>query len=107
MVGTELVKAQTPDGDAVFVTVVDLDGSAKQSQGEQKVAAGLPSLADALTGVDNFTSGLRTALKKVSPDKTTVEISIGFAMEAGKLTALFVDGKAEGSVTITMEWGKD
>ena len=106
MVGTALVPAQTPDGNTVVVTVVDLDGTA-QRRGEQKVSAGLPNLSDALRGVDNFTSGLRDVLKNVAPDKTTVELSIGFAMQAGKLTAMFVDGKAEGSVTITMEWGKD
>jgi hypothetical protein len=76
------------------------------ARGETKIAGGLPNLSDALKGVDDFTSGLRTALSKVAPDKTTVEISIGFAMKSGQLTALFVEGKAEGSVKVTLEWDK-
>jgi hypothetical protein len=101
------VVAKTPDGQTVVVSVLDIDGSAAGlADGETKVAGGLPNLADALKGVDDFTSGLRKALAKVAPDKTTVEISIGFAMESGKLTAMFLDGKAEGSVKVTLEWAK-
>jgi hypothetical protein len=85
------------------VNVLDMDGSAK---GEAKIAGGMPSLSDALKGIDDFTDGLRHALSKVAPDKTTVEMSIGFAMTSGRLTTLFLDGKAEGSIKVTLEWDK-
>jgi hypothetical protein len=106
MAEKKLVPATTPGGKTVVVPVVDLDGTAVAT-GDQKVAAVVPSLTSALAAVDDFTAGLREALKKVAPDKTTVEFSISFAMKAGKIITMFVDGEAEGSVTVTMEWGKD
>jgi hypothetical protein len=85
------VVAKAPGGKTVVVSVLDMDGSTKGlTGGETKVAGGLPNLSDALKGAD----------------KTTMEIAIGFAMESGKLTALFLDGKAEGSIKVTLEWGK-
>jgi hypothetical protein len=106
MADRTLVAAETPGGEPVVVPVVDLDGTAAGG-GDQKVGAGLPNLSGVLKSVDDFAAGLRRSLAAVAPDKTTVEFTIGFAMQAGKLTAMFVDGKAEGSVTVTMEWGKD
>lgn len=100
-----LVPAETPGGEPVVVSVVDLDGTAVAG-GDQKVGAGLPNLSGALKSINDFSAGLRAALAAVAPEKTTVEFSIGFAVQAGTLTAMFVDGKAEGSVTVTMEWGK-
>jgi hypothetical protein len=46
-------------------------------------------------------------LKAARPSKTTVEFKVGFAVESGKLTALWVGGKGEASLTVTMEWSKD
>ncbi|MDQ7802732.1 CU044_2847 family protein [Amycolatopsis sp. A133] len=106
MADTMLVQAETPGGETVVVPVVDLDAIG-EGGGEQKVAAGLPSLSGALDSIKDFTGELRKALKAMQPEKTTVEFSVGFAMEAGKITAMFADGKAEGSVKITMEWAKD
>ena len=31
---------------------------------------------------------------------------VGFAVEAGKLTALWVGGKGEASLTVTLEWSE-
>jgi hypothetical protein len=106
MVDRKLVPVKTPEGETVVVSVLDVDGTAARV-GDQKVAAGLPNLSGALKSIKEFSAGLHGALKAVAPDKTTVEFSVGFAIQAGKLTAMFVDGKADGSVTVTMEWGKD
>ncbi len=106
MTYTTLLPVKTPNGKTVVVSVTKLDGTAKGG-GEEQAAAGLPSLSDAWAAVDDFTAGLRTALRAVAPHKTTVEFSISFAMKAGRLTTLFVDGSAEGAVTVTLEWGKD
>lgn len=97
---TKLTAVRTPNGEIVVLPVVSLGG-------ESQVAGGMPSLSTALKAVDDFTKGLRSALKAVSPDRTTVEFSISFAMQAGKLTALFVDGTTEGAVSVTLEWDKE
>jgi hypothetical protein len=43
-------------------------------------------------------------LKAAKPTKATVQLKLGFAVEAGKLTALWVGGKGEASLTVTLEW---
>jgi len=108
MAETKLIPVRTPNGETVVMSVVDLDGTAPDGRraGEQQVAAAMPNLSDALKAVDDFTAGLRSALKGVAPDHTTVEFSINFAVQAGKVTALFMDGSAEGAVTVTLEWDK-
>ena len=35
-----------------------------------------------------------------------MELKLGFAVEAGKLTALWVGGKGEASLTVTLEWSE-
>jgi hypothetical protein len=100
-----LVPVRTPNGETVVMSVVDLDGG--RPGGEQQVSGGMPSLSGALKAVDDFTAGLRAALTGVAPDRTTVEFSIGFALQAGKLTALFADGTAEGTIGVTLEWDRE
>lgn len=100
---TRLVTARTPGGQVVALPVVDLDGSA--GGGEQLVAGGLPGLANALAAVEDFSAGFRRAVQAAAPRKATVEFSMSFAMQSGRVVAMFVDGKAEGSVTVTLEWG--
>ena len=45
-------------------------------------------------------------LKAAKPTRATVELKLGFAVEAGKLTALWVGGKGEASLTVTLEWSE-
>lgn len=46
------------------------------------------------------------AAKKAVPDKATVEVSFGLAVEEGELLALIGKGKAESSITVTLEWSR-
>lgn len=105
MTETKLVAATAPGGETVVVPVVDLDGTAARG-GEQKVSDRRLNLSDALKSIDDFTAGLRAALSKVTPDRTTVEFSVGFAVTSGKLTAMFMDGRVDGSVAVKLEWDK-
>ena len=60
----------------------------------QAVADSIESIADTLLA----------ALQKVNPTKASVEFGVEFAMEAGKLTALLVNGSSTGSLKVTLEW---
>lgn len=107
MANSDLVPVRTENDRIVVVPVVRLDDSELDTAaGDEKVAFGLPSLSGVLESVKDFAVGMRNALAAVAPEKTKVEFSIGFAMQAGALTAMFVDGKAEGTVKVTMEWDK-
>jgi len=97
------VTAQLPSGVAVRVQIAD-DGS-----GDGMTSVGLRDLDldKALDSVGEIGALVVDKLKAARPSKTTVEFKIGFAVEAGKLTALWVGGKGEASLTVTMEWSKD
>ena len=43
-------------------------------------------------------------MEKAVPSKTTVELGISLAVKNGVLTTLIVDGKAQASLTVTLEW---
>jgi hypothetical protein len=101
----KLIDVVTEPGKTVAITVLDLDGSVPVG-GDAKVAGGLPNLSDALDSVKDFAASLREKLAVAQPTKTTVELSVTFGVRAGKLTALFVDGKADGTMTLTMEWDR-
>ena len=101
MNGTEhtpqVVTAMLPSGGAIKVEVTGSDGMA--SVGEHKL-----DLNAALDRVGEIGTLVVEKLKAAKPAKTTVELHLGFAVEAGKLTALWVGGKGEASLTVTMEW---
>jgi hypothetical protein len=108
MAETKTLIARTPNNERIAVPVVDLDGTAGEARqgGEQQVAGGaVPSLSGALDAVRDFAAGFQQALDAVTPRKATVEFSMSFAMQAGKIVALFADAKAEGAVKVTLEWG--
>lgn len=64
-------------------------------------------LDKALEVVGEIGSAVIETLKKARPGKATVELRLGFSVESGKLTALWVGGHAESSMTITLEWSRD
>jgi len=75
--------------------------------GMQSVKLADLDLNSALDVVGNVGSVLIEKLRAAKPTKATVELRFGFAVEAGKLTALWVGGKGEASLTVTLEWSKD
>jgi Trypsin-co-occurring domain 1 len=49
---------------------------------------------------------LRLAIEKILPTKAAVELSIGVDAKTGKITAFFVEGGADGSIKIALEWAR-
>jgi hypothetical protein len=100
----EVVTARLPSGVAIKVEAVTDSAS-----GDGMTSVGLANLklADALETVGEIGSLVAEKLRQARPSKTTVELKIGFAVEAGKLTALWVGGKGEAALTVTMEWSGD
>ena len=95
------VTARLPSGVAVRVEAVT-DGAS--ADGITSVGRRQFDLADALDSAGEIGALVVSKLKKAKPSKTTVELKLGFAVEAGKLTALWVGGKGEAALTVTLEW---
>jgi hypothetical protein len=98
------VTARLPSGMAVKVEAVTDETSA---DGMTSVGLRHFDLADALEPVGEIAALVVSKLGKARPSKTTVELRLGFAVEAGKLTALWVGGRGEAALTVTLEWSGD
>jgi Trypsin-co-occurring domain 1 len=99
---TMVVTARLPSGAPVRVEVAGLES------GDGMTSVGLRDfdLGNALDTVTEIGSVVVDKLKAAKPTKATVELKLGFAVEAGKLTALWVGGKSEASLTVTLEWSE-
>jgi Trypsin-co-occurring domain 1 len=99
---TTVVTARLPSGAPVRIEVAGL------ASGDGPASVGLHNLdlGKALDTVAEIGSVVVDKLKAVKPTKATVELKLGFAVEAGKLTALWVGGKGEAALTVTLEWSE-
>lgn len=97
---TTLVTARLPSGEPVRIAV---SGS---ESGDGLTSVGLRDLdlGKALETVAELGSVVVEKLKAAKPSRATVELRLGFAVEGGKLTALWVNGRGDASLTVTLEW---
>lgn len=97
-----VVTAKLPSGAPIRVEIAGSDS------GDGMTSVGLRDLelGTALDTVAEIGSAVVERLKAVRPTRATVELKLGFAVEAGKLTALWVGGKGEASLTVTLEWSE-
>jgi hypothetical protein len=98
--------------DATFVTATLPSGALVRvampptAAGDGVASVGLRDLSidGALDTVRELGSLIVDKLKAAGPTRTTVELSVGFAIEAGKLTSLLVSGRGDAAITVTLEW---
>jgi len=97
-----VVTAKLPSGVPIRVEVAESDSS------DEMTSVGLKDLDldKALDTIGEVGSVVVEKLKAAKPTRATVELKLGFAVEAGKLTALWVGGKGEASLTVTLEWSE-
>jgi hypothetical protein len=97
-----VVQVVLPNGTVALVQAADLDGG---GQVAEKVAwPGTFDFTQVSGTLEGVAEAIRSGLKKVTPSKTTVELGIQLAVKNGKLTALLVEGKADVSLTVMLEW---
>lgn len=100
---SRIVEVKLPNGSVALVQAVDAGGG---GGGAQQVSRPDVFDLDKLTStLDGVARAIRSGVEKTLPSKTTVELGISLAVKNGMLTALIVDGKAQASLTVTMEWG--
>lgn len=64
-------------------------------------------LQEALDAVGEAAALVYDKLEHLTPSKASVEFGVSFTVQAGKLTALLFDGKADASLTVSLEWERD
>ena len=95
-----VVTAKLPSGAPIRIEVLE----AGYVDGITNVGLQDFDLNKALDTVAEIGSVMVDKLKAAKPTRATVELKLGFAIEAGKLTALWVGGKADAALTMTLEW---
>ncbi len=101
-----VVEVELPNKTVALVRAVDLDDEGGQVAEKVgwKETFDLGEVSGTLEGIAR---AIRSGLEKVAPSKTTVELGIQLAVKNGKLTGLIVEGKADASLKVTLEWGKE
>ncbi|MFD3530672.1 CU044_2847 family protein [Streptomyces sp. NPDC058664] len=66
----------------------------------------LPDLSAVTEALSSFAGQIGDALHRAAPDRATVEFGCQLGLDAGRLTALVVQGSANASLRVTLEWEK-
>jgi hypothetical protein len=97
-----VVEVSLPNGTVALVRAADLDGAA---QAAEKVGWKDAFDFDQVSGtLEGIAQAIRSGLDKAAPTKTTVELGIELAVKNGQLTGLLVNGQANTSLKVTLEW---
>ncbi|MFF8375545.1 CU044_2847 family protein [Streptomyces sp. NPDC015661] len=64
----------------------------------------LPDLSAVTDALASFAGRIGEALHEAAPDRATVEFGCQLGLDSGKLTALVVQGSANASLRVTLEW---
>jgi hypothetical protein len=98
---TEIVSVQLDDGTIVKVKATALGGD-EDVLDLDKI---LP-FKQVTDTIERIAGVMLATLKKVNPDKASVEFGVEVGIEAGMMTALLVQGTSTGNLKITLEWSK-
>lgn len=102
---SRVVEVKLPNNTVALVRVVDEDGPSGPAQ---KVSAKEVFDLEHVSGpLEGIAQAVRSGLEKAKPDKTTVELGIQLAVKSGKLTSLLVEGQADASLKVTLEWASE
>jgi len=73
--------------------------------GEQDIAAWDKMELDELGNqISKLSKKLFQHLKDAGPQKVVAQFGLSVAVKSGKLTTILVDGQADASITVTLEW---
>jgi hypothetical protein len=96
---TEVVKAALDNGTTIRIEATSFGG-------EERVAHNIPSFKEVTDAVEGIADAVVTTLKKVKPQRASVEFGVEIGVESGQLTALLVKGTGTANLKITLQWGE-
>jgi len=104
-VTSRVVEVALPNKSVALVQVENLDGNGQIAEKVGwKDTFDFVGVSETLEGV---AQAIHSGLVAVAPSKTQVKLGIKLAVKNGKLTALVVEGQAEASLKVTLEWDRD
>jgi len=94
---TTLLPVKLPNGATIQVRAAAV-------RGEQDIAARMLGFDSVMAAIEGIAGAMATALERAKPQKASVEFELDFSVEAGQLTALFVQASGGGTLRISLEW---
>ena len=64
-------------------------------------------LSNITSSIERVSHDVLDAVRRAGPDKATVELGFGLAVEAGQVVALFGKGRGEATIKVSLEWTRD
>ena len=95
----QIVPVQLPDQVKIQVEATVLGG-------EEDVSFRVQSFQGVIDAIESIASAMDAAVRKIKPEKASVEFGLEMAIESGELTALLVKGSGTANLKISLEWGK-
>ncbi len=96
----ENIPVQLSNGSKIMVQATILGG-------EEDVAFCAMNFDEIAVSIEGIVETIGNALKKVKPDKATIEFGIEVGVESGKLTAVILQGSGKANLKIALEWSGD
>ena len=96
---TEVVQTMLENGATISIEA-DLLG------GEEDVAFTSLPFQEVTHAIEGVAESLMRTLKRVKPQRASVELGVAFGIESGVLTAVLVKGTGNANLKITLEWGE-
>jgi Trypsin-co-occurring domain 1 len=67
----------------------------------------MAKLSNVTSSIEHVSRDVLDAVRRAGPQKATVELGFGLAIESGQVVALFGKGRGETSIKVTLEWTRD
>lgn len=99
---TEIVPVVLSNGVKLHIEVRPLGSTGRQ---EVSLLEARP-FKDLTDSIEMIAGEIGETLKKIAPQKGSVEFGIEVGIESGKLTALICKGEGKANLKITLEWSK-
>jgi NTP-dependent ternary system trypsin peptidase co-occuring protein len=96
----ESVKVKLPNGADIRVEVTPIPGG----EGAVSFAPGMPDFQPLIDAIEGIATAVNAALQRVKPQQASVELGLEVGVEAGKLTALLVQGSGKANLKVTLSW---
>jgi hypothetical protein len=95
-----IVKVKLPNGADLHVEVTPISGD----EGPVSFSPAMPSFQPLIDAIEGIAMAVHASLRAVKPQKASVELGLELGLEAGKLTALLVQGSGKANLKVTLSW---
>ena len=95
---TQIVQVKLPNGAVVGVEV------AQTAEEDRRIALEAFSFDGVNHAIEGMVDTLWDTLRKVAPQKATVEFGFEIGVQNGQLTGIFIKGSGKANLKVTLEW---